>query len=126
MKVPSGHQMVMPYLMLKDASKFIPFTETVFGAQVNPGTLRTRDDGKLMHAEVMIGGCTIMFSDSSEQWPEQTANLFIYVDNADQAFKKAIDAGSTVVMELSDQDYGRTCGVSDPFGNVWWITAVKV
>ena len=36
-----------------------------------------------------------------------------------------IDAGATTVMGLSDQDYGRTCGLTDPLGNVWWITSVN-
>ena len=41
-----------------------------------------------------------------------------------ESFKKAIAEGATVLMELSDQNYGRTCGVTDPFGNIWWITSV--
>ena len=115
----------MPYLMLKRASNFIQFTETVFGAVLNKSMHRVHDNGNVMHAEVTIGGSTIMFSDASEQWPEQTANLFIYVENADITYKKALETGATTIMELTDQDYGRTCGVSDPFGNVWWITSIK-
>jgi uncharacterized glyoxalase superfamily protein PhnB len=85
-----------------------------------------REDGKtIMHSEIQIGGSTIMFADTTEQIKEQVAGLFIYVENADETYKKAIDAGATTVMELSNQDYGRTCGVNDPFGNTWWITTVK-
>ena len=54
----------------------------------------------------------------------QVTQAFLF-ENADESYKKAIDEGATTVMELSDQDYGRTCGVSDPFGNTWWITSVK-
>jgi uncharacterized glyoxalase superfamily protein PhnB len=87
---------------------------------------KLREDGvTVIHSEITIGGSTIMFTDASDRWPEQTANLFVYVDNADTTYKKAKDAGATTVVELSDQDYGRTCGVTDPLGNVWWITAVK-
>ncbi len=39
--------------------------------------------------------------------------------------KKAIEEGAITVTELSDQNYGRTGGVSDPLGNSWWITSVK-
>ena len=60
----------------------------------------------------------------SGEWKPATANMFVYVDNADARYKKAIDAGSETVMEPADQDYGRSCGVTDPFGNVWWITSV--
>ena len=53
------------------------------------------------------------------------AGLFIYVEDADETYKKAIEEGATVVTTLSDQAYGRSGGVKDPFGNTWWITAAK-
>lgn len=122
MNIPAGHQTVMPYLILEKAALFIEFTQNVFDAKLTHHSMR--DEILLGHCEIQIGGSTIMFSDASPDWESQTANLFVYVDNADERFKKALDAGATVLMELSDQDYGRTCGVSDPFGNVWWITSV--
>ncbi len=126
MKLPKGHQVVMPYLMVKGALKFIDFVKSVFNAELTTSMHKLREDGAtVIHSEITIGGSTIMFTDATEQWREQTANLFVYVDNADHTFKKAIDSGATTVMELSDQDYGRTCGVTDPFGNVWWITSVN-
>lgn len=116
----------MPYLMLKGALKFIDFTKTVFNAELVATMHKLyENNSKVMHSEIMIGECTIMFTDATEQWPEQTANMFVYVNHADETYKKAIDAGATTVMELNDQDYGRTCGVRDPFGNVWWITSVN-
>jgi uncharacterized glyoxalase superfamily protein PhnB len=47
------------------------------------------------------------------------------VEDADKSFEAAKDNGAEVMTELSDQDYGRTCGVTDPTGNVWWITSLK-
>jgi len=124
MKVPNGHQAVMPYLMLVDAAKFIEFSQQVFNATLL--SERKREDGvTIMHAEINIDGCTIMFSEASKEWKPATANMFIYVDNADKTYQLAVDAGAVTIMELSNQDYGRTCGVTDPFGNVWWITSVK-
>jgi len=124
MKVPNGHQAVMPYLMLVDAAKFIEFSQKVFNATLL--SERKREDGvTIMHAEINIDGCTIMFSEASKEWKPATANMFIYVDNADKTYQLAVDAGAVTIMELSNQDYGRTCGVTDPFGNVWWITSVK-
>lgn len=113
----------MPYLMLEGATKFIEFTQAVFGAELTHHSMRT--ETLLGHCEIRIGGSTIMFSDASAEWAPQTANLFVYVENADTSFQKAVDAGASVLMGLSDQDYGRTCGVTDPFGNVWWITSVQ-
>lgn len=126
MNIPKEHQAVMPYLILQDATQFIDFTKAVFNAALTTGMPKYREDSKsLMHCEINIGGCTIMFTDATEQWKPQNANLFVYVENADDTYKKAIAAGATTLMELSNQDYGRTCGVTDPFGNVWWITSVS-
>jgi PhnB protein len=123
MNIPSTHQTVMPYLMLKDAAQFIDFAKQVFNAEITHHSLR--DEKLLGHCEMQIGGSTIMFSDSNKDWEAQTANLFIYVKDADETFKKAIDNGATVIMELADQDYGRSGGVTDPFGNIWWITSAQ-
>lgn len=124
MNLPSGHQTIMPYLIVNGALKFIDFTTTVFNATAS-NKPALREDGTVMHAEINIGGSTIMFTDETKDWEIQTANLFIYVPNADENYKKALENGATTIMELSDQDYGRTCGVTDPFGNVWWITSVN-
>lgn len=124
MKIPKSHQTIMPYLIVPGAQKFIEFTQKVFNAEET--FKRMREDGKtIMHSEIQIGGSTIMFADTTEQFKSSPAGLFIYVGNADETYKKAIDEGASTVMELSDQDYGRTCGVADPFGNTWWITTVK-
>jgi len=123
MNIPSTHQTVMPYLMLKDAAKFIDFVKQVFDAEITHHSMR--DEKLLGHCEMRIGGSTIMFSDANEDWKPQTANLFIYVNDADETFQKALDHEAAVVMELADQDYGRSGGVTDPFGNVWWITSAQ-
>lgn len=124
MKIPSTHQTVMPYLILKNASDFIGFTENVFDSHVIHESYRDDAQTVLAHCELQIEDSTIMFADATENFDPQTANLFVYVDDADTRFKKALDNGATIVMELSDQEYGRTCGVTDPFGNVWWITSL--
>ncbi|CAC9973200.1 Uncharacterized conserved protein PhnB, glyoxalase superfamily [Flavobacterium sp. CF108] len=124
MNLPAEHQTVMPYLILKGASQFIDFTKNVFGAS-ETHSKALREDGTIMHAEITLNGSTIMVTDETEDWSKQTANLFVYVLNADKTYLKALENGAVSLMGLSDQDYGRTCGVTDPFGNVWWITSVN-
>jgi PhnB protein len=124
MNIPKEHQSVMPYLILNGASRFIDFTQKVFQAELISTHVR-EDQTTIMHAEVSIGGSTIMFAEAAGQFKEHTAHLFVYVENADNSFQAAKDNGATVLTELSDQEYGRTCGVTDPTGNVWWITSVK-
>lgn len=124
MNIPKNHQTVMPYLILNGALNFIDFTKNVFNATVLHAP-KLRDDGTTLHAEITIHGSTIMVTDATNDWKPQTANLFVYVPNADESFKKALVEGATELMGLSDQEYGRTCGVTDPFGNVWWITSIN-
>jgi PhnB protein len=124
MNLPSGHQTIMPYLILKGASRFIDFCKKVFDAKDSNQQV-LRDDGTVMHAEIILNGSTIMVTDETKDWSQQNANLFVYVPDADETYQKALDNGATSLMGLSDQDYGRTCGVTDPFGNIWWITSVK-
>lgn len=125
MNLPQYHQTVMPYLILNEAEAFISFTQTAFDAELTPNMLSYRQDGTgIQHAEIRIQESTIMFCSASAQYPQQNAGLFIYVENADQTYQKALQSGATIIMELSDQSYGRTCGVSDTFGNIWWITSL--
>ena len=119
---PEKNNQVMPYLVLNDAEGFKKFMQEVFDAEL---TYETNGGGeRIMHAQVMLGESTIMFANASEEWKAQPAGMFIYVDDADARHAKALEAGATSLMGLSDQSYGRTCGVTDPFGNTWWITSV--
>ncbi|MEO7673523.1 MAG: VOC family protein [Pyrinomonadaceae bacterium] len=122
MNIPKGHQAVMPYLMMDDAASFIEFIKTVFDAEMTHESMR---DGVVGHCEAQIGGSTIMFSNSRDEWKPASGNMFVYVEDADETYRRAINAGATNVMEIADQDYGRSGGVTDPFGNVWWITSVS-
>lgn len=124
MKIPASHQTIMPYLIVDGAEKFMDFTKSVFNAEETFKSMR--EDGRtVMRAEIQIGGRTVMFADTTGQYKLRPAGLFIYVEDADATYKRAIANGAAIVTELSDQDYGRTGGVADPFGNTWWITSVK-
>jgi uncharacterized glyoxalase superfamily protein PhnB len=122
MNIPEGYQAVMPYLILKDAKGFLDFTQKVFDAKEKYKEFR-EDGSTIRHVEVSISGSVIMFAESTEQFPVQTANFFVYVENADDTYSLALKNGATSINEPADQSYGRTCGVSDPNGNVWWITS---
>ena len=121
MKMPKGHQTVMPYLMLENAAGFFDFTAAVFDAEAAHRTLH--ENGSIAHGEIRIGDSTIMFSNSRDDWKPATANMFVYVEDADATYEKALSNGAESVMPPADHEYGRSCGVTDPFGNVWWITS---
>jgi PhnB protein len=124
MKIPENNQTVMPYLIVENAAGFLSFTETVFGARETFKNMR--DENVIRHAEIMIGkDSTIMLADATKDYPPSTASFFIYVDNADETFEKAMHQGASIVKEITNESYGRGGGIKDPFGNTWWITAVN-
>ncbi|MBB6129896.1 VOC family protein [Mucilaginibacter lappiensis] len=118
--IPEAYQRIMPYLIVKDAPAFIIFMQNVFGAKEQ--YKKMRDEKYIMHAELNIEGSTVMFCDSTETYLPRNAGLFIYVDNCDETYKKALENGAVSVTEPVDQTYGRSAGVKDPFGNTWWVT----
>lgn len=113
----------MPYLMMENAAAFIDFATKVFDAELTHRGVR--DGDMIGHCEVQIGGSTIMFSNSRGDCKPTLANMFVYVNNADETYDRSLKNGAETIMEPADQDYGRSCGVTDPFGNVWWITSVS-
>lgn len=120
MKVPEGHQVVMPYIIVDGAEKFIAFLKRVFGAKER-FVAHQPDDGSIMHAEYTVGTSTIMLANATATYNACSAGLFIYVDNTDDTFQKALKAGATAIDQPNNKEYGRTAGFRDEFGNTWWI-----
>jgi PhnB protein len=130
--IPEGYHTITPFLSLDDASGAIEFYKKAFGA-----TERLRmpmPDGKIAHAELQIGDSVVMLSDMFEQsqgkTPKQaggtTVGLFMYVEDVDEVFKQAIDAGATGTEEPQDMFWGDRFGrVIDPFGHEWQIATHK-
>ena len=123
MNIPNNYQTVMPYLIINKALKFIEFTQKVFNATENEKNRSMRSDNIIRHSEIVIGGSTIMFADSTEEFKPRTAGFFVYVENVDETYKIALAEGATAISEVSDHPYGRSGGILDPFGNTWWITS---
>ena len=87
-------------------------------------------DGLITHAEIIIEGTLIMMGEENPDWGTQSPLSFggspvtfsIYVEDVDASFKKAIEAGATMVMTLKDEFYGDRIGqVLDPYGYKWGI-----
>ena len=107
------YRSVTPRIVVDDVAAQVHFLRAVFAASgdVEPGR----------PAEVKIGDSVLMISstDEREAFP---AFLYIYVDDADEAFRRAIEAGAAVLEEPLDTPYGdRRAMVRDPFGNVLQI-----
>jgi len=115
--VPEGMHSVTPRLFVSDAPKLVDFLKHAFGAT---GTYR--DDGP---TDVHIGDSVVMVSGTV--FREPTASfLYLYLEDTDAAYRRALEAGATVIEEPADMFYGdRRATVRDPFGNIWQIATHK-
>jgi PhnB protein len=79
-------------------------------------------EGSIMNAEVRIGDSVVMVSEARGEFKPMPSSIYLYVENTDATYKRALQAGGTSMMEPEDQFYGdRNAGVKDPTGNHWWI-----
>ena len=118
--VPEGHHTVCPYLVIPDALRIITFMKEAFGATER--YLHRTPEGRVMHAEVTIGDSVVMLGEANEMWNGYRAMVHLYVPDVDEAFRRAVAAGATVIQEVATQDHGdRSGGVEDPSGTQWWI-----
>jgi PhnB protein len=115
--VPHGWHTVTPRLFAADAAKLVDFLKYAFEAS---GSFR--NDGP---SEIHIGDSIVMVSEAGlrEAMP---AFLYLYLADADDAYRRAIEGGATVIEEPRDTFYGdRRATVRDAFGNIWQIATLK-
>jgi PhnB protein len=119
--VPSeGYHTITPLLRVKDSLKLIDFLKQVFEAKET--SRYNQKDGSIIHAEVKIGDSMIMISDSTVEWKPMATALYLYVNDVDKSYQKALECGATSLREPRDEFYGDRCAaIVDNFGNQWWI-----
>lgn len=120
---------MIPYVTFKDPRAAMALYEKALGATT--GFVMDGPDGMVMHAEMEVGGNTLMLS---SEWPGMSeaptgrspVNFMLYVDDTDKAFEKAVTAGMTSVAEPKDEFWGdRNARVNDGHGYEW-VLASKV
>ena len=118
---PFGLHTITPYLVVEGVAALIEFLQQVFEAEPR-GELLYRDDGSVKHAEVKIGNSVVMMGEPMDGIEPMPGMLYLYVDDCDATYRKALAAGASSVTELDDYPHGdRYGGIKDPVGNVWWI-----
>ena len=132
--VPEGYHTVTPSLTCDDAVQAIEWYKKALGAE--EVSRAVGPDGKIMHAELKIGDSRIMLNDAmmGGKGPKalggSPASLWIYVENCDALFNRAIAAGAQVAHggmgQLQDQFWGDRSGTfTDPHGYMWTIATHK-
>jgi PhnB protein len=131
--IPTGYEMVTPYICVNDGNAAIEFYKAAFDATVvvsMPGP-----DGKIGHADLLLfGRMHLMLAD---EYPEMSFRgprtlggspvmLHVYVDDVDATVERAVAAGATIVRPVADQFYGDRAGhIEDPFGHQWYFATQK-
>lgn len=126
--VPKGFHTITPSLFLSNAAEAIEFYKKALGAEEH--VRMTGPDGKINHAELKIGDSMIFLSDENPAWGTKsprtlggiTAGLYLYVEDVDKVFQRAVDAGGQVRMPVTDMFWGDRMGhFVDPYGHSWTL-----
>ena len=127
--IPPGHHSVTVSIVCTPCADAIEFYKQAFGAEeIEPRM--TGPDGSVGHAEIRIGNSIVMLADEWPGGPTQSpsslggtsAALFIYTEDVDALWQRAIAAGAEEVFPLELQFYGDKSGrVRDPFGHTWGL-----
>ena len=118
--IPDGYHTVTPYLVVQGAANLIEFLKQAFEAVEIRRVLHP--EGSIMNAEVRIGDSVVMVSEARGEFKPMPSSIYLYVEDTDATYKRALQAGGISMMEPEDQFYGdRNAGVKDLNGNHWWI-----
>jgi PhnB protein len=111
--VPEGWHTVTPRIVVVDTKRFVDFLKQVFEA--------TGDYLESRPSVIRIGDSLLMISEPAVR-NTMTAFLYVYVDDADTVYGRAVEAGARTIEEPLDTPYGdRRCMVEDRWGNTWQI-----
>ena len=131
--VPEGFHTVTPHLILENTAEALEWYKDALGAEVIAQS--PSPDGKIMHAEIKVGDSRIMMNDemgggkSAKKLGGSPISMWVYVDNCDAMFNRAVAAGATVqgpMGQMADQFWGDRSGTfTDPFGYQWSIATHK-
>jgi PhnB protein len=131
--VPEGYHTVTPSLTLDNAARAIEWYKKALGAEELGRSVGP--DGKILHAEIRVGNSRIMLNDPmmGAKGPKalggSPASLWIYVEDCDSLFDRAVSSGGEVLGgmgQMADQFWGDRSGTfKDPYGYVWTIATRK-
>ena len=132
--IPEGFHTVTPHLIFDNTAQAIDWYKKGLGAEEKARAVGP--DGKIMHAELQIGNSRIMLNDamgggkSAKAFGGSPISLWVYVQDCDTLFNRAVAAGAHVAPgpmgQLTDQFWGNRSGtLTDPYGHQWTIATHK-
>lgn len=122
---------IMPCLSYKDAPAAIEWLCWAFGFQKH--LVVEGKDGSIVHSELILGNAMIMVGSLNHESafgkltkPPQdiggtvTQSPYIVIENPDEHYTRAVEAGARIVLDIKTEDYGgRGYSCLDPEGHLW-------
>jgi PhnB protein len=116
------YRTVTPYLVVPNADAELKFLKAAFGATEQ--LCHRNPDNTVMHAEIRVGDSLVMLGQAGAAWKALPAALYVWIENVDEVYARALAAGATSQSAPEDKPYGhRNAGVVDSCGITWWIGA---
>src|SRR5215471_3133269 len=111
--IPEHWHTVTPRIVVRNAEQLVAFIKRVFGA--------TGDYQIDSPSIIRIGDSVLMVSEAGIRNPAPSF-LYVYVEDTDATFRRALEAGALPLEQPSDMPYGDRRGmVEDQWGNTWQI-----
>ena len=115
---------ITPYLFYEDVAGALAWLSRVFGFREREQETMRNPAGTVVHSS--MGVILLGFPGEAYQCPKRlghvTQNLYVYVDDVEQHFQHAKDAGATILSTLEDTFYGdRRYGAADLEGHHWYF-----
>jgi PhnB protein len=121
--VPEGLQTVNPYLHARGTEALIGFLKEALGGEEIDRA--QSPDGVVVHAKVRIGDSVVEMGEAHGPYQPMPTAIFLYVEDVDALYRRAVRAGAVSSQAPSDQPYGRVAFLKDPFGTTWYIATPR-
>lgn len=126
---PATRPALTAYLAVDDARNALDWYAEVFAAE-RAGEPIVMPDGRIGHAELVIGGSPLFLADEHPGLgllgPKArggvTGSIVVEVPDVDATVDRAVAAGAELTRPVADQSYGRNGVIVDPFGHRWMVS----
>jgi PhnB protein len=120
--VPAGLGSVTPNLHPRGSDRLIDFLKQAFAAEEIQ--MERTSDNTVKHAKIRVGRSVIEMGEAHGEWGPMPTMFYLYVDDVDAAYRRALAASAASLEEPAVQPYGeRRAAVRDAFGNQWYLAA---
>jgi uncharacterized glyoxalase superfamily protein PhnB len=120
--IPAGLGSVTPYLHPRGAERLVDFLQQAFAAEEMQ--IVRESDNTIKHAKIRVGRSVVEMGEAHGEWQPMPTMFYLYVDDVDAAYRRALAAGAVSMEAPAVQPYGeRRAAVRDAFDNQWYLAS---